>query len=161
MAQVPTLEWDEDGKTRRLSQSMAIADFLESRAKEPPLFPADLYLRARAIQLAELVNSGIQPLQNTGALAALRALDADAEAWARAFIEKGLAALDAEARAEPYDFLVGARPSVADAFLIPQLYNARRFGLDVAPFARLLEVEQRCESHPAFIAAHPESYIDK
>jgi maleylpyruvate isomerase len=161
MAQIPTLEWEEGGEVRRLSQSMAIADLLESRFPDPPLFPADPYLRARAIQLAEIVNSGIQPLQNTGTLGRLRELDADPDAWARAFIAKGLSALDAEARAEPYGYLVGETPTVADAFLVPQLYNARRFGVDLAPFGRLLEVERRCASLPAFVAAHPEKQIDK
>ncbi|MBC7173442.1 MAG: maleylacetoacetate isomerase, partial [Polyangiaceae bacterium] len=145
MAQVPTLEWTtEDGRTRWLSQSMAIADYLESVHPEPPVFPRDPYQRARAIQLAEIINSGIQPLQNSGTLAHLSELGVPSEPWARRFISLGLDALEAEARREPYDFLVGGSPSVADAFLVPQLYNARRFGVAIERFERLLEVEARC-----------------
>ncbi len=161
LGQVPTLEWEEGGRTRRLSQSLAIVDYLERAHPEPPVFPREPYLRARAIQLAEMVNSGIQPLQNTGTLAELVARGVDPGPWCRGFVEKGLAALDAEARREPYEFLVGETPSIADACLIPQLYNARRFGVVLDGFGRLLEVEARCVHLSAFRAAHPDAQPDR
>jgi maleylpyruvate isomerase len=161
MAQIPTLEWNEGGTTRRLSQSMAIATFLEHAYPHPPVLPRDPYLRARAIQLAEVVNSGIQPFQNTGTIAHLLELGVAPEPWCSRFVAKGLAALDAEARREPYDFLVGDAPSVADAFLVPQLYNARRFDVRLDAFDRLLEIEARCVELPEFHAAHPDSQPDK
>ncbi len=164
MAQIPTLEWPDasaPGGVRRLSQSMAIAAYLEELHPEPALFPKDPYLRARAIQLAEVVNSGVQPFQNTGTLAHLVELGVAPEPWCSRFIAKGLAALDAEARREPYDFSVGDAPSIADVFLVPQLYNARRFGIRLDPFERLLAIEARCAALPAFRAAHPDAQADR
>jgi maleylpyruvate isomerase len=161
MGQVPTLAWEEDGETRWLSQSMAIIDYLERRFPAPPVFPAAPYARARAIQLAEMVNAGIQPLQNSGTLARLERAGALPRPFAAEAIAHGLAALDAEARREPYDFLMGPGPTIADVYLVPQLYNARRFGVDLAPFARLREVEARCADLPAFASAHPDAQADR
>lgn len=161
LAQVPTLEWRHEGETRRLSQSMAIFDHLERTHPEPPVYPDEPFSRARAIQLAEIVNSGIQPLQNAGTIAELVSLGVAPEPWCRRFIESGLAALESEARGESHDFLVGAAPSIADVCLVPQLYNARRFGVALDRYERLLEIERRCEDLPAFRAAHPDSQPDK
>jgi maleylpyruvate isomerase len=110
--------------------------------------------------LTEIVNSGIQPLQNTSTLQALTALGQDPIAWSRSWIERGLRALDEAAEPTAGRFLVGDAPSFADLALVPQLYNARRFSVDVTPFARLLAVEAACLELPAFQAAHPDRQPD-
>lgn len=157
MQQVPTLELD-DG--RRISQSLAIIEYLEETAPRPPLLPAEPYLRARARQLAELVNAGIQPLQNTGPLQELEARGVDAKDWARHFIGRGLDALEASAAATAGRFLVGDEPTVADVCLVPQLHNARRFGLDPARWPLLARVEEACMQLPPFQIAHPDRQPD-
>jgi len=157
MAQVPTLVLD-DG--RQLSQSLAILEYLEETIPEPPLLPRDPYLRARVRQLAELVNSGIQPLQNTHPLQQLKARGVDEKEWARYFIARGLDALQQSAQPTAGAFLVGDAPSLADVCLVPQLYNARRYQLDPARWPLLTRVEEACARLPAFHIAHADRQPD-
>jgi maleylpyruvate isomerase len=151
MEQVPTLELD-DG--RRLSQSLAILEYLEETVPEPPLLPREPYLRAKARQLAEIVNAGIQPLQNTDTQAQLKSRGVDEKEWVRYFQARGLGALEASARATAGRFLVGDAPSLPDLCLVPQLYHARRFHIDVAQWPLLVRVEEACMALEPFQIAH-------
>ena len=161
LEQVPTLELEEEGRVRRLTQSLAIIDYLESYAPSPPLLPRAPFLRARARQLAEMINAGIQPLQNSGVLARVKnELGGDDAAWARHYIARGLAALELVAAETAAAFLVGEAVSIADVLLVPQLYNARRFGVDLAPFPLLGRVEAACVTLPAFADSHPDKQPD-
>ena len=158
--QVPVLIPDEGA--RPIAQSMAILAYLEERFPTPPLLPPldDPWLRARARQLAEIVNSGIQPYQNLAGLTRLKELGVDANAWARECNARGLAALEAATQETEGRFLVGDAPSIADLCLIPQLYSARRWSVDLAPYPTLLRVEATCASLPAFAAAHADAQTD-
>lgn len=161
--QVPVLALDDvdaTGRPLHIAQSMAIIEYLEERFPSPPLLPADPWLRARARQLAEIVNSGIQPLQNLTVTDRLEAGGGDAQAWRHHFISRGLAALEHTATVTAGAFLVGDAPSVADVYLIPQLYNARRFSLDLTSYPTLTRVEAACEALPAFQTAHPDAQPD-
>jgi maleylpyruvate isomerase len=157
MEQVPTLVLD-DGRT--LTQSLAIIEYLDETVPSPPLLPRDPYLRARTRQLAEVVNSGIQPLQNTSPLQEVKRMGGDSDAWGKKWIEKGLRALERTAADTAGRFLVGDSPSVADVCLVPQLGNARRFGLDLAPFPLLLRVDAECAKLDAFARARPDQQPD-
>ncbi|HWE26667.1 MAG TPA: maleylacetoacetate isomerase [Polyangia bacterium] len=157
MELVPALELD-DG--RLLSQSLAILEYLEETIATPPLLPRDAYLRARCRQLAELVNAGIQPLQNTGPQQRLKALGVDEVAWSRHFIAQGLAALAATAEQTAGKFLVGDTVTLADVCLVPQLYNARRFGVDLTLVPLLGRVEAACLELEAFQLAQPDRQPD-
>lgn len=157
MQQVPTLVLD-DG--RHISQSLAILAYLDETIASPPLLPADPYLRARARQLAELVNAGIQPLQNTGPLRELKARGVDDKAWAQHFIARGLDALELSAGETAGAFLVGDAVTMADVCLVPQLHNARRFGLDPARWPLLARVEAACARLEPFQSAHPDRQPD-
>ncbi len=162
MEEVPTLEWEEGGEIRRLSQSLAIIDYLEARAPAPPLFPSDAFLRARTRQLAEMVNAGTQPLQNAAVLKRVKQLGGDEQAWARHFISRGLAALEHVAAETAGRYLVGDTVTVADVCLVPQLYNARRYGVDVdgGGFPLLIRAEAAALALPAFVQAHPDRQPD-
>jgi len=157
---VPLLEIGEGASTLRIAQSLAIIEWLEATSPAPPLLPRDPYLAARVRWLAEIVNSGIQPLHNSGVLRLLADAEVDEKVWARDCIERGLLAFQTTAAETAGRFSVGDSPTVADACLIPQLYQARRFGADVAPLGRLLEIEARCAELPAFQAAHAERQPD-
>lgn len=158
---VPLLEWEEGGRVRRLSQSMAILAYLEERYPSPPLWPEDPVQRAQAWMLAEIPNSGIQPLQNLAVMQKVkRELNGDADAWSKHWNERGLQALEAWARPLAGRFLLGDQVSVADVCLVPQLYSARRFGVDLSPFPTLTRVEQSCEALDAFARARPERQPD-
>ena len=162
MGQVPVLEVVEGGRTLRLPQSMAILEWLDERFTDPPLLPADLDGRARVRALAEHVNSGIQPMQNALVLRLLREkVPGWDREWARTFIARGLDALErAVADGGAGRFCHGDAPGLADCYLVPQLYNARRFGVDVAPYATLRRVEEACAALAPFQAAHPDRQPD-
>jgi maleylpyruvate isomerase len=171
MAQVPLLEVDDqDGQgghggavqrgVQRIGQSMAILAYLEERFPEPALLPGDPYLRARARQLAELVVSGIQPLQNLSVTQYLDQQGQDSKAWLRHWVGRGIVAFDETARETRGAFCVGDQVSWADVCLIPQLYSARRFGIDLAQVPALLAIEERCQAMEAFRRAGPDQQVD-
>jgi maleylpyruvate isomerase len=174
LGQVPVLTWTENGVAHRLTQSLAMLAWLDARFLEPPLVPRDGNLKsgraaagyhaAAAWERAELVNSGIQPLQNLNVLQAVADAGLDRLAWGRRVIAKGLQALETlatEPGAPTGTYLVGDAPTVADCCLIPQLYNARRFGVDLTACPTLLAIEARCEALASFAAAHPDQQPDR
>jgi maleylpyruvate isomerase len=153
LSQVPVLEL-EDG--RRIAQSLAIIEYLEERYPEPALLPSDPWSRARVRQLAEIVNAGIQPFQNTPTTGYVQAvLHGDVPTWLRHFLARGLGALERTARETAGTFLFGAHPTIADVCLIPQLYSARRFDVPLDPYPTLVRAEAACQSLPPFASAHP------
>jgi maleylpyruvate isomerase len=160
MESVPLLEWHDGGAVRRLAQSLAILDHLEQRFPTPPLLPADPWLRARARQLAEIVNSGIQPFQTPLVLGKVKAFGGDDRAWVEFFLGRGFTALEEETSRTAGRYCVGDAPSFADCCLVPQLYSARRFKVDLEPFPTLTRIESACEALPAFQAAHPDRQPD-
>jgi maleylpyruvate isomerase len=163
MRQVPVLEWHDAAQNRcRLTQSVAIVEYLEQRFPKPPLLASDPFARALQREAVELVNAGIQPLQNNRTLAALR--DAGGSELEERFrneaIARGLSALELLAQRHEGPFFTAAAPSVADVFIVPQLYNARRFGVELAALPRLLEVERHALALSPFQAAHPDRQPD-
>lgn len=156
MRQVPVLELEG----RQLGQSMAILEFLEERHPSPALLPADPFARARVRQLAETINSGIQPLQNLSVLQHVKATGGDEKAWAVHWITRGMDALEAMARESAGRFLFGDQVTFADVCLVPQLYATRRFPIDVERFPTLLRIEKACAELPAFQAAHADRQPD-
>jgi len=159
-SQVPVLELDEDGEVVRLVQSIAIIEYLEERFPAPPLLPASARGRAHVRAMAELVNSGIQPLQNTSTFQELKKQGVATEPWARHFIEKGLIALEQLAAPRAGAFLFGDSPGLADVYLVPQLYNARRWSVPLDAFPTLTRAEANAQALPAFRAAVPEAQPD-
>jgi maleylpyruvate isomerase len=162
MSQVPVLEVTEGGHTVRLSQSMAILEWLDERHPRPPLLPADLDGRARVRMLAEHVNSGIQPLQNASVLRLLREKERGYDrTWVRHWITVGLTALErAVSDGGAGRFCHGDAPGLADCYLVPQLYAARRFGVDLAPYPTLRRIEEAASALAPFQAAHADAQPD-
>lgn len=160
LEQVPALEIREDGHTRVLTQSLAIIEWLEERFPTPALLPADPFARAQVRQYAELVNAGIQPLQNLSVLAEVEKLGGNRVTFAAHFISRGLDALETLASRTAGSFLVGDEVSVADLCLVPQLNAARRNQLDIARWPTLQRVEATCEALPAFARSHADAQPD-
>ncbi|HEY1556267.1 MAG TPA: maleylacetoacetate isomerase [Kofleriaceae bacterium] len=161
MAQVPALEiTEDDGRVLSINQSLPILEYLDERWPEHPLLPRDPYLRARCRGLAEIVNSGIQPLQNLSTTKQVTAFGGDAATWPKPFVADGLAAFERAARATAGRFCVGDTPTIADCCLIPQLASARRFAVDYAPHELLVAIEARCLALPAFADAAPDRQPD-
>jgi maleylpyruvate isomerase len=158
MRQVPVLELD-DGT--RIAQSMAILDWLDATHPDPPLQPRALMDRVRARQQAEIITSGIQPLQNTSTQSYVRdQLHADAKEWTRHWVTKGLGALELEMAATAGRFAVGDAVSIADVCLVPEMYFARRFHVDLTAYPTLVRVDSACQELPAFQRAHGEAQPD-
>jgi maleylpyruvate isomerase len=163
MTTVPLLEVQEGGATLRLAQSMAILEWLEERHPTPPLLPRDPAGRARVRALAEDVNSSIQPFQNASTMKWLRERHpgaGDDLAFTSHFLARSMAGLEEAVRDGAGRFCHGDEVTLADLFVVPQLYGARRFGVDVARFPTLLRVEAACASLPAFVAAGPDRQPD-
>ena len=161
MAQVPTLViTEDDGSVHALTQSLPIIEFLDERFPARPLLPKDVYLRAHTRTLAEIVNSGIQPLQNLSTTKQVKLMGGDDAAWTRGFIATGIAAFPQAVRETAGKFCVGDAPTLADCCLVPQLASARRFGVDIAAQTLLLDIEQRCLALPAFANAAPDRQPD-
>jgi maleylpyruvate isomerase len=159
--EVPVLEVEEQGGIQRLAQSLAIIEYLEERYPTPALLPAEPLARARVRQLTEMVNAGIQPLQNLVVLNYVRDhLNGDEKAWTRHWIIRGLTALERVAEGTARRYLVGDAVTCADVYLVPQLYAARRFGVVLEALPTLLRVEAACSVLPAFERAHAHSQID-
>jgi len=170
MAQVPRLDWtDASGESHSLTQSLAIIELLcdvYDQPGSPSLRPLDPIARSRARQIAEIINSGTHPLQNLSHIKEIQGSHAtdviNAREIGKTAIVKGLTAVEAllKANATPCNFCVGAHLSVADCCLVPQLFNARRFGVDLAAFPRALAIEANVQSLRCFEAAHPNAQPD-
>ncbi|HZI14346.1 MAG TPA: maleylacetoacetate isomerase [Myxococcus sp.] len=162
MRTVPTLEWTaEDGAARRLSQSLAILELVEALHPTPALLPKDPYLQGKARMVAEMVNSGVQPLVNLSVLQRIKdELKGDEKAWAAYWIARGLAAVEAAVKPTAGRYCLGDEVSLADICVVPQLYGARRYGVDLSPYPTVLRIEAACNELPAFQAAHPDRQPD-
>lgn len=161
MRQVPTLEWIEGGEVMRVAQSLAIIEYLDGAFPAPKLLPEQPFVRAKVRQLSEIVNAGIQPLQNLEVLRYVREeLKGDTAAWARHFVGRGIEALEAEALHTASRYLVGDQVTLADCCLVPQLYACRRFGIDVSGCPTLLRVEGNLQALEAYRASHPDAQPD-
>ena len=156
---VPTLELDDGTK---LTQSLAIIEWLDETHPAPPLLPTDPLQRARVRAFAFAIACDIHPVQNLRVIAAVRAIGGEdtAQAWAKRVNAEGLAACEKLIADEPGPFCFGDKPTLADICLVPQLGNARRFGVDVAAYPRLLQAEAACKALPAFADAAPEKQGD-
>lgn len=161
MAQLPAFEIvEDDGRVTVLTQSLAILEYIDERWPDPPIMPKDPVLRARARALAEIVNSGIQPLQNLTTTNAVNALGGKTAEWVRPFIANGLAAYEAACKPIAGTFSIDDNPSIADCCLIPQLASARRFDVDYTHLTKLVEIEKHCLAMPAFAKAMPDQQPD-
>jgi len=150
-----------------LRQSMAILEYLEETWPQPaPLLPADAAGRARVRALAQAIGCDLHPLNNLRVLQYLeRELGQDQDAredWVRHWTGGGLDALERLLADDPGTgrFCHGDTPGLADCVLVPQLYNARRFGMDPARWPVLARIAQACQDLPAFAAAAPEAQPD-
>ncbi|MBT8084809.1 MAG: maleylacetoacetate isomerase [Woeseia sp.] len=159
---VPVLE----SGNASLSQSLAIAEFIDEIHPDPALLPANSIERARVREIMGIIACDVHPLQNLRVLNWLReeldASDAQVTAWIHRWISSGFVAIESllEQHNSDDQFCVGTTPTLADALLIPQVYNARRFALDLAPFPRLCAIDTHCQSLAAFADASPERQPD-
>lgn len=155
---VPALRTDEG---ELLIQSPAIIEYLEERYPQVPLLAKDLVQRARERAVAALIGCDIHPLHNVSVLNQLRQLgqdEAQVVQWIGHWISQGLAAVEQLIGEQGYCF--GSEPGLADVYLIPQLYAAERFNVDLQAYPRIRRVAALAAAHPAFVKAHPGNQPD-
>ena len=152
--------------SRRITQSLAILEYIDECWPKPALLPVDACGRARVRALSQLVASDIHPLNNLRVAQYLkRELGAGQpaiDAWMLHWMREGFSAMQAMLAdsTETGTFCHGESPTIADCCLIPQLYNARRFGLDLTPYPELSRIEANALALPAFDQARPENQPD-
>lgn len=154
-ALVPSLTLDE----ATLTQSSAIIEYLEERYPEPPLLPSGVVEKARVRSFCQAIACDIHPLNNLRVLRYLRSeLGVDAysvKQWYGTWVSKGFEALEGGVQATCGRYCFGDSVTMADVFLVPQMFNARRFECDVTPYPNLRGIVSRLERHPAFVDAAP------
>ena len=155
----------EDGEAR-VSQSLAIIEYLERTRPEPPLLPADPAGQARVRSLALICACEMHPLNNLRVLKHLQGplgLDQAArDAWCRHWMEEGFGALERRLASEPETgrFCHGDRPTLADVCLVPQVVSSRRWGTDLSPYPTVRRIHDACLELEAFVAAMPANQPD-
>lgn len=146
-----------------LTQSLAILEWLEETRPEPPLLPKDPLDRATVRAMALIIACDIHPLNNTRVGRALNKLGVSAEdnrAWIHRWIGDGFDTLEPMVARHGRGFAFGDAPTLADCCLIPQVYSANRYELDLAPWPAIRAVAAAAAGHPAFQAAHPNNQPD-
>ena len=159
-AQVPCLIHNN----KPISQSMAIIQYLEDVCREPALFPNTAYEKALVIQLCELINSGIQPLQNLAVTAELTKnysfTTEQKNNWIQHWNNLGLSSVEEMLKITAGDFCIGDTITAADCFLIPQIFSAKRFAVDVSKYPTILRICEHAGEVEAFQLAEPERQPD-
>jgi maleylpyruvate isomerase len=161
-ALVPSLQ-DERGT---LTQSMAILEYLEETHPDVPLLPVDPLGRARVRELAQMIACDIHPLNNLRVLRylvhTLGVADEAKNEWYRHWVSEGFAAVEAQLARDPgtAHFCHGETPTLADCFLVPQVYNAERFEIDMSAYPNIARINANCTDLPAFRHAHPSQQPD-
>ncbi|XP_060589265.1 probable maleylacetoacetate isomerase 1 [Ruditapes philippinarum] len=151
MEQVPAFVIGETA----LTQSLAIIDYLEDVYPKPAIVPEDPIKKAQARALAELIAAGTQPIQNLGVLQKVSDKPEERAEWARFWIDKGFAAYEKMVQSTAGKYSVGDDITIADVCLVPQLYNAQRFKVDMTKFPTITRIIDALSELPAFKAADP------
>jgi len=160
MSEVPTLV---HGKLT-LSQSVAIIEYLDEVFPAPPLFPDDPARKALVRQFCENINSFLHPLSNLKVLQHLESRHGytqdDKAQWVSLWAAKGLTALEDILKKNSGTYCFGDEITTADLFLVPQVFSAQRFKVDLNPYPLLMKINETCLKHEAFIKAHPLRQVD-
>jgi maleylacetoacetate isomerase len=154
---IPALELD-DGTV--ISQSTAILEYLEETHAYPPLLPADPVQRAMERSLVNHIACDIHPLNNLSVLVYLQqslgAEQQQVDEWYKQWIIRGFAGIEALVREGNGQYCMGELPGMADCYLIPQVYNALRFNVDVNAYPAILSIYHHCNTLEPFRLAHPD-----
>ncbi|MBB5210208.1 maleylacetoacetate isomerase [Microbulbifer hydrolyticus] len=146
------------------TQSLAIMEWLDEQHPQPALLPADSLARARVRALAYNVACDIQPVQNLRVLkyiqSELGASDEQKVEWIRHWIDNGFNALETQLDGQGGTFAGGDTPGLFECCLIPQIYNAERFGMVLGNYPRIASIAEACAALPAFEKARPENQPD-
>lgn len=160
MGQLPCLVH----KGKVLAQSVAMIEYIETIWPSPRLYPADPYQAGLVRQACEIVNSGIHPLQNMKAAKEIeKRFGADQNAkndWAAFWIREGFDGLEKLLKLHSGKYSIGDEITAADLFVVPQVLNAKRYNVDLAPYPTISKIADACAKVPAFQKSHPTQQPD-
>lgn len=154
--------WVEDDF--QLSQSLSILEYLEEKYPQPALLPTDLQQRAKIRAFSQSIACDIHPINNLRVLqyltGTLQLSNEQKTAWYQHWVLLGFQSLEAQLSQSKGQFCFGDQPTFADCCLIPQVYNAKRFNLDLTDFPKITAIYTHCLTLPAFQQAAPEAQVD-
>jgi len=156
MEQVPTLVIDD----MVLTQSVAIMEYINDIKPQSKILPEDHKQRAKVRMITEIICSGIQPIQNLAVMQKLSNDQPERMAWSKHWITNGFVALEKVLSTTAGECCVGDSVSMADCCLVPQVYNANRFSVDMSQFPIISRLNQSLSERPEFKAAHPKQQTD-
>ncbi|XP_015925028.2 maleylacetoacetate isomerase [Parasteatoda tepidariorum] len=145
------------GTGQTITHSVAILEYLEETVPLPPLLPQDSVLRAQVRAIVDTIASGIQPIQN---MKVLKYVGQDSQQWAKHWIQKGFVSLEKILGETHGQYCVGDALTMADVCLLPQIYNANRFAVDMSQFPLIAEIASRLSELDAFRLTRPENQPD-
>ena len=156
LGQLPTLVKDNYS----LTQSLAIANYLEAKYPNPPITPKDPELLGKMWEICEIINSSIQPLQNIYVLEKIESLGGNKKEWAQMAIINGFNSIEKILEKTSETYSIGKSITLADACLVPQVGNAKRFEVDLFPYPNIKRISDTLSSIESFKKAHPDSQPD-
>ncbi|GIU18234.1 MULTISPECIES: maleylacetoacetate isomerase [unclassified Shewanella] len=161
---VPSLVIEQADKEVVLTQSLAILEYLDEAYPQVSLLPAQMFDKSIVRAMALLIACEVHPLNNLKVLQYLSGelkVDNDCkQAWYHHWLNQGFTALEKQLEQHSGDFCFGDSPTLADICLVPQVYNAKRFELDMSPYPNIERINAHCLTLPAFISAVPENQAD-
>lgn len=155
---VPVLQFERDGHQHNLFESTAIIEWLDETHPQNRLLPDDCDQRALVRATSQIINAGIQPLQNLQTLDAISTRADERQKWARHWTQKGLDALENVLKTTAGTYSFGDAVCMTDALLVPQLYNARRFQVDCAEYPTLQKIENNLIKLECYEQSHPDRF---
>jgi maleylacetoacetate isomerase len=156
LGQVPTLEMDG----LLLTQSVAIMEYIHDTHPEAHILPEDPAMKAKVRMITEMICSGIQPIQNLSVMQKHSQDQAERMAWSKYWITAGFRALEAVLQKTAGECCVGDTVTMADCCIVPQVFNAARFSVDMSEFPMIEKLNENLSSRPEFMAAHPTQQPD-
>ena len=156
LCQVPTLEMDG----LLLTQSVAIMEYIHDIHPEAQILPEDPAMKAKVRMITEMICSGIQPIQNLSVMQKHSGDQAERMAWSKYWITTGFRALEAVLEKTAGECCVGDKVTMADCCIVPQVFNAARFSVDMSQFPIIQKLNESLSSRPEFMAAHPTQQPD-
>ena len=156
LGQVPTLEMDG----LLLTQSVAIMEYIHDTHPEAHILPEDPAMKAKVRMITEMICSGIQPIQNLSVMQKHSQDQAERMAWSKYWITTGFRALEAVLQKTAGECCVGDKVTMADCCIVPQVFNATRFSVDMSEFPIIEKLNENLSSRPEFMAAHPTQQPD-
>ena len=156
LGQVPTLEMDG----LLLTQSVAIMEYIHDTHPEAHILPEDPAMKAKVRMITDMICSGIQPIQNLSVMQKHSQDQAERMAWSKYWITTGFRALEAVLQKTAGECCVGDKVTMADCCIVPQVFNATRFSVDMSEFPIIEKLNENLSSRPEFMAAHPTQQPD-